>query len=112
MSDATSGVLRRVVRAVTAPVRGYFNGQFEYVKDEVRAIPASLRSDDGVEAWERLAELENLLAEQSVHTARTLAQMSDAIATCADRVADLERVVRQLALVVAPAEAEPSSPET
>lgn len=93
--------LRRVGRAVTAPVRGYLNGHFEMVKQEIRdhaATPVQVEHDA---VDRRLAELQRLLAEQAHHDAQVLAGLRDELSALHERVAELERVVRQLAAVVA-----------
>lgn len=103
-------VFHRAARSATAPVRNYLNDHFEMVKEEVRAsanhpganhpaagAPAAADAD----AWSRVAELENLLAEHGVHQARVLARLSEDVVELSARIEDLERVVRQLAAVVA-----------
>jgi transposase len=100
MSDGSP--VRRVTRSATAPIRGYLNDHFEMVKQEIRDSADQTGSDEL--AWQRLAELENVLAEQSQHLARVLARLGDETAALTERIADLERVVRQLATVVAPAD--------
>ncbi len=117
MSDAASptagsgpgALARRAARSVTAPVRGYLNDHFEMVKEEVRRVgdtarPATTVPDGGTtdEAWARVAELESLLAEQSVHQARVMARVGDEMAALTDRVAELEQLVRTLAELLAP----------
>ena len=42
-----------------------------------------------------------MLAEQSVHQARVLARLTEEVVELSARIEDLERVVRQLAAVVA-----------
>lgn len=100
------GVLKRAARSATAPVRGYLNDHFEMVKEEIRRVGATpgtatagATTDD---AWARVAELENLLAEQSVHQARVLSRVADEVAALTDRVGELEDVVRSLAGLLAP----------
>ena len=98
-------VFHRAARSATAPVRNYLNNHFEMVKEEVRASadhPAAVAPSgaDG-DAWSRVAELENLLAEHGVHQARVLARLSEDVVELSARIEDLERVVRQLATVVA-----------
>jgi hypothetical protein len=103
MTDETDNVLRRASRAATAPLRNYINNHFEMVKQEVRAAgshPPGSGTD--ADAWSRVSELENVLAEQSVHQARVLARLTEEIVELTVRVGDLERVVRQLAIVAAP----------
>lgn len=102
--------LRRIARAATSPVRGYLNDHFEMVKDEVRrtsalapspvavAVPAAI--DDSA-AWVRVAELENTIAELSLYQTRVLTRMTDEVAELNVRIDELERIVRQLAAVVA-----------
>ncbi len=113
MSDAASptpgsgpgAVARRAARSVTAPVRGYLNDHFEMVKEEVRRTGAKAPEHPAGttdEAWARVAELENLLAEQSVHQARVMARVGDEMASLTDRVAELERLVRTLTELLAP----------
>ena len=104
-------VFHRAARSATAPVRNYLNNHFEMVKEEVRtsaihpgANQAVAGAPDGVtdaDAWSRVAELENLLAEHGVHQARVLARLSEDVVELSARIEDLERVVRQLAAVVA-----------
>ena len=99
-------VFHRAVRSATAPVRNYLNNHFEMVKEEVRtsANHPVAGAPDGVtdaDAWSRVAELENLLAEHGVHQARVLARLSEDVVELSARIEDLERVVRQLAAVVA-----------
>jgi transposase len=102
-----ASTLRGAARSATEPVRGYFNGHFEMVKQEVRALrppPGSGTTsdrDDLGSAREHVAVLQNTFAEASVHQARVLARLGDEVAELHERVADLERVVRQLAAVVA-----------
>lgn len=116
MSDAAPPVpgagpgalARRAARSVTAPVRGYLNDHFEMVKEEIRrtgAAPASQpASDAGTtdDAWARVAELENLLAEQAVHQARVMARVGDEVAALTDQVAELEALLRTVIEIVAP----------
>ncbi|MEO6654433.1 MAG: hypothetical protein ABIP17_17475 [Ilumatobacteraceae bacterium] len=102
--------LRRIARGATAPVRGYLNEHFEMVKDEVRrtsaltpppvavAIPAAV--DDSA-SWVRVAELENTIAELSLYQTRVITRMTDEVAELNVRFDELERIVRQLAAVVA-----------
>ena len=95
-------VFHRAARSATAPVRNYLNNHFEMVKEEVRTSaihPGANQAD--ADAWSRVAELENLLAEQGVHQARVLARLSEDVVELSARIEDLERVVRQLAAVVA-----------
>ena len=101
-------VFHRAARSATAPVRNYLNDHFEMVKEEVRAAGSRPAGDDpgtpsgaDADAWSRVAELENLLAEHGVHQARVLARLSEDIVALTARIEDLERVVRQLAAVVA-----------
>lgn len=107
-SSAGPGALaRRAARSVTAPVRGYLNDHFEMVKEEVRrvgatpatgTVPAAGTTD---EAWARVAELENLMAEQAVHQARVMARVGDELAALTDRVAELESLLRTVVDIVA-----------
>ncbi len=102
-------VFHRAARSATAPVRNYLNNHFEMVKEEVRTSaihpganhPASAPAAADADAWSRVAELENLLAEHGVHQARVLARLSEDVVELSARIEDLERVVRQLAAVVA-----------
>jgi hypothetical protein len=103
---ATSFV-KRVARSATSPVRDYINNHFEMVKDEVRqsgAATGALTADGSADgsAWGRLSELESMLAEHSIHQARVLARLSEEVAELAARIDDLERVVRQIAVAIAP----------
>ena len=96
--------IARAARATTAPLRNFFNEHFEMVKDEVRRNARSADSGGGegdAKSWQRVAELENNLAEQSLYQARVLNRLSDDVADLAGRIEDLERVVRQLAEVAA-----------
>lgn len=92
--------LARAARATTAPVRNFFNQHFEMVKDEVRrnasASPAAAGGGDAA-AWQRVAELENNLAEQSLYQARVLSRLGTEVAELGGRIDELERLVRQLA---------------
>jgi hypothetical protein len=107
MPGERRSVLGRAARSATAPVRGYLNDHFEMVKQEVRTSrPGAVAAGDPA-AWERVAELESVLAEQSLHQARVLARLSDEVAALSARVAELDRVVRQVAEIVAPPVAEP-----
>jgi hypothetical protein len=105
MADDKPNVVQRATRTATAPVRNYINNHFEMVKQEVRANAAGPAPDstagESPGAWSRVAELENLLAEQSVHQARVLSRLTEEVVELAARIEDLERVVRQLATVVA-----------
>ena len=109
MADDKPNVLVRAARTATSPVREYLNNHFEMVKQEVRAAGAASAvtgsagtgSGDGDDAWARVAELENLLAEQSVHQARVLARLTEEVVELTARIEDLERIIRQLALAVA-----------
>jgi hypothetical protein len=104
-------VFHRAARSVTAPVRNYLNNHFEMVKEEVRtsaihpganqAVAGAPAGVTDADAWSRVAELENLLAEHGVHQARVLARLSEDVVELSARIEDLERVVRQLAAVVA-----------
>lgn len=109
--------VRRVARAATAPVRGYLNEHFEMVKDEVRRTaaiaPAPVAAiapapvvvtapvvDDSA-AWVRVAELENTIAELSLYQTRVITRMTDEVSDLVGRIDELDRIVRQLAAVVA-----------
>jgi len=94
-----------VGRRLTGPLRDYFNQHFEMVKDEVRTTAASggAATSADTAAWERVAELENALAELSVHQTHAIGRLSDEVAALGERVADLERIVAQVADVVAAA---------
>jgi hypothetical protein len=103
-------VFHRAARSATAPVRNYLNNHFEMVKEEVRAAAihpganqavAGASAGSDADAWSRVAELENLLAEHGVHQARVLARLSEDVVELSARIEDLERVARQLAAVVA-----------
>lgn len=100
-------LVRRAARTATSPVRGYLNDHFEMVKEEVRRAaatsaeqpaPTAGTTDD---AWERVAELENLLAEQAVHQARVMARVGDELGALTDRVAELEALLRTVVDIVA-----------
>jgi hypothetical protein len=99
---------RRAARSVAAPVRGYLNDHFEMVKEEVRRVGATSAAQPAPaggttdEAWVRVAELENLLAEQAVHQARVMARVGDELASLTDRVAELEALLRTVIEIVAP----------
>jgi hypothetical protein len=110
----SGGLARRAARTVTSPVRGYLNDHFEMVKEEVRRVGAStpapaatatgvsgLSDGSGEQAWARVAELENLLAEQAVHQARVMARVGDEVAALTDRVAELESLLRTVIEIVA-----------
>lgn len=99
MGDGEGSPLRRAAHAATAPVRGYFNDHFEMVKAEVRRNASGPSLGDDPSAWARVAELESLLAEQSLHGARVTARLAGEVATLTERVAELERLVRQLAAI-------------
>ena len=72
------------------------------VKEEVRhRTPVVDVGVDTSAAWLRVAELENTLAETSLYQARMLARLSDDLIDLAARIDGLERVVRQVASVVA-----------
>ena len=104
MADEKPNVLKRATHSATAPVRNYINNHFEMVKQEVRAsggAPAAAGGGEATDAWARVAELENVLAEQSVHQAHVLARLTEEVVELSARIEDLERVVRQLAAVVA-----------
>ncbi len=99
-----SGVVRRAARSVTAPVRGYLNDHFEMVKEEVRRVggsPSGGPAAAGDDAWARVAELENLMAEQAVHQARVLARVGDEVAALTERVVELEALLRTVVEAVA-----------
>ena len=87
------------MRAATAPMRGYFNNHFEMLKHEVHEHNPSGGAGDPA-AWDRVAQLENTIAELSLYQGRLLTRMSDNVSDLASRVDDLERVVRQLAAVI------------
>lgn len=99
--------LRRAARAASAPVRGYLNDHFEMVKQEVRRVgaethtaPANIDVDVSA-SWVGVVELENAIAELSLYQGRLVARMTDEISELGERVAELERIVTQLAEVVA-----------
>lgn len=95
-----------VGRRISGPLRDYFNQHFEMVKEEVRRsgaappVPAGDAPASDTAAWERVSDLENALAELSVHQIRVIARLTDEVGALGDRVADLERIVAQLADVV------------
>lgn len=97
-----SSAITRFARTTTAPVRNYFNNHFEMVKDEVRSTNVSVDIDERA-AWQRVAELENLVSEMSLYQARVLNRLSDDVDRLAERIDDLDRVVGQLVAVVAAA---------
>lgn len=100
MPDSSlTGSLRNVARSATAPVRGYFNQHFEQVKSEIRNQKPEL--DDDSQAWKRVADLENQLAEMALHQSQVLARLADRVEATNDRVAELERLVERLADVIA-----------
>ena len=112
MSDAAptpagpAAIARRAARTMTAPVRGYLNDHFEMVKEEVRRVGATAPVVTAVpaatdEAWARVAELENLLAEQAVHQARAMARVGDEVAALTERIAELESLLRTVVDIVA-----------
>ncbi len=103
--SSVTGPLRNAARAATSPVRGYFNQHFEQVKSEIRNQKVELDDDD---AWTRVADLENLLAEMALHHSQSLARLADEVATANDRIAELERLVERLADVVAAMTVDPS----
>lgn len=97
-----SGSVRTAARWATAPIRGYFNGHFEMLKEEVRASGGRrdrAEPEPGGTA-ERLAELEALVAEHAQHQARVLARLGDDLATLTERIAELERAVDRLVAAV------------
>jgi hypothetical protein len=90
---------KRIARAATAPMRGYFNNHFEMLKHEVREHASSGGAGDSA-AWDRIAQLENTIAELSLYQGRLLTRMSDDVSELGSRVHDLERIVRQLAAII------------
>jgi predicted GTPase len=101
MADpSVTGPIRSAARAATSPVRNYLNQHFEQVKDEIRNQRPVVEIDQD-EAWDRVADLENTLAEISLHHAQVLAKLTDQVAATNTRVAELERLVERLADVVA-----------
>lgn len=102
--------IKRAARAATSPVRGYVNDHFEMVKHEIRqsaqAHPTVVTDDAA--AWERVAELENTIAELSLYQTRVITGLSDEVHDLTARIDDLERIVRQLASVVAAAFDQPA----
>jgi hypothetical protein len=92
--------VRNLARAATAPFRGYFNEHFEMVKDEVRRTTASVSVDDAG-AWRQISELESAIAELTLYQTRVLNRLGDDVASLVSRIDELERVVGQLAAVVA-----------
>ena len=100
MSESSvTGSFRSAARAATSPVRGYFNQHFEQVKSEIRNQKVELDADS--DAWTRVADLENLLAEMALHQSQSLARLADEVAATNDRIGELERLVERLADVVA-----------
>lgn len=91
--------LRSVARAATSPVRNYLNQHFEQVKSEIRNQKVELDEDGS--AWRRVSDLENQLAEISLHHAQALAKLADQVAASNERIGELERLVERLADVVA-----------
>lgn len=107
-------IARRAARTATSPIRGYLNDHFEMVKEEIRRVgaagvsaPAAASTSD--EAWHRVAELENLLAEQAVHQARVMARVGDELSALTDRVAELEALLRSVVEIVAAPAPDPAS---
>lgn len=104
--------LRRAAKAATSPVRGYLNNHFEMVKDEVRRVgetsaPASAPVEVDLSAsWVGVVEMENAIAELSLYQGRLIARLTDEVSVMSERVADLERIVAQLAEVVTAARAD------
>jgi hypothetical protein len=97
----SSSRFHRALRGATAPVRDYINNHFEMVKHEVRTnAPATNVTIDETAAWLRMAELENTLAELSLHEGRILNRVGDELEQLAARIDDLEHVVERLATVV------------
>lgn len=92
--------VKRAARAVTSPVRGYINNHFEMVKDEVRQAQPHVDVDVSG-SWVGVVELENAIAELSLYQTRILTRMSDEVAELSGRVEALERLVGQLAEVIA-----------
>ena len=84
------------------------------VKDEVRTaaqgapVPAASVVVDESAAWVRVAELENTLAELSLYESRLMTRMTDEVAELNARIGELERIVRQLASVVAASHDQPA----
>ena len=106
--------LRRAAKAATSPVRGYLNDHFEMVKDEVRRVgetsahapaPAPVEVDLSA-SWVGVVEMENAIAELSLYQGRLIARLTDEVSVMSERVADLERIVAQLAEVVTAARAD------
>lgn len=96
-------MVKRVARSATSPVRDYINNHFEMVKHEVRQSSGGGGGAAGnAAAWDRLSELENMLAEHSIHQARVLSRLSDEVAALSSRIDDLERIVRQMAVAISP----------
>ena len=106
--------LRRAAKAATSPVRGYLNDHFEMVKDEVRRVgetsahaPATAPVEVDLSAsWVGVVEMENAIAELSLYQGRLIARLTDEVSLMSERVADLERIVAQLADVVTAARAD------
>lgn len=89
--------VRALARRAGSPIRTYFNGHFEMVKAEIRHAARPVEADVTV----RLAEMESSNAEMFVYESRLLNRISDDVVELAERVSELERVVAQLAAVVA-----------
>ena len=100
MTDVPGSPIRRAAKVATSPVRSYINNHFEMVKQEVRQHNPVI-DIDSAGPWQRVAELENSLAETSLYQAKLLARLSDDISQLSARINDLERVVRQLAAIAA-----------
>jgi hypothetical protein len=114
-ASGPGALAKRIARGATAPVRGYLNDHFEMVKEEVRRVgatapaPATPVTGTTDEAWARVAELENLMAEQAVHQARVLARNADELAALSARVEELEALVRTMVELLAPPAADAAS---
>ena len=105
---AMASPLRKLAHSTTAPVREFFNWHFEMVKQEVRRTATSGGSAaDDFAAWEQVAELENAMAEMSLYQSRMLTRLGSHVEAMSERLAELERVVAQLAAVAAARSDEP-----
>ena len=109
----TGSSIKQAARTVTSPFRGYLNQHFEQVKDEVRRVGANVVAAmpppvdiDVSSTWVGVVELENAIAELSLYQGRLVSRLTDEVAELNGRIADLERIVAQLADVVGEAASE------
>lgn len=97
--------LKSAARAATSPMRNYLNQHFEMLKHEIREQRPAARDDGVDDAWLRLDELQNQLAEISLHHARILAGLRDELrehlAATDRRLDELEGLIAKVADVVA-----------